>query len=97
MTQEVREYPLEYRIGIADATQLTDSPARFSDQIEVTNNASATITECDMCLIKSLRIQASAPFYDGKTIAEQKLYESLTAQCGVADMPRTTLSLPYSQ
>ena len=49
---------------------------------------------CDMCFIKSLRIQASVPYYDGPAIVSQSLYESKTSSCKVKDMPRTTSSLP---
>ncbi|KAJ3561274.1 hypothetical protein NPX13_g9010 [Xylaria arbuscula] len=53
-----------------------------------------SISECDLCFIKNLRMQAGSPYYDGPEVASQSIYESKTSSCSIANMPRTTWSMP---
>ncbi|KAI2624041.1 hypothetical protein GGS21DRAFT_541259 [Xylaria nigripes] len=52
------------------------------------------VPDCDLCFIKTLRMQAGSPYYDGPEVASQSIYESKTSSCSIANMPRTTWSMP---
>ncbi|KAK4220509.1 hypothetical protein QBC38DRAFT_526748 [Podospora fimiseda] len=48
---------------------------------------------CDMCFIKSLRIQVSVSYFDGPALVDALIYENKTSSCGIKNMPRTTSAL----
>ncbi|KAI0443524.1 hypothetical protein F4803DRAFT_514520 [Xylaria telfairii] len=58
----------------------------------VANNTDAA-NECDLCFIKSLRLQAGSQYYNGPVIRESSIYESKTSSCSIKDMPLTTTAL----
>lgn len=51
---------------------------------------------CDLCFIKSLRMQAASPYYDGPELRSQSIYQSKTSSCGVVGYPLTTSTLGFS-
>ncbi|KAF4534766.1 LysM domain-containing protein [Lasiodiplodia theobromae] len=50
---------------------------------------------CDACFLKSLRLQAGSPYFEGPAIASMSLYESMTSSCGVTGQPLTTTTLDF--
>ncbi|KAI0814080.1 hypothetical protein GGR55DRAFT_687075 [Xylaria sp. FL0064] len=60
-----------------------------------TNNTQAT-QECDLCFIKSLRLQAESQYYNGPIIRQSSIYESKTSSCSIRGMPFTTTALATS-
>ncbi|KAI0109000.1 hypothetical protein GGR51DRAFT_513994 [Nemania sp. FL0031] len=56
-------------------------------------NGTDAADECDLCFVKSLRLQAGAPYYNGPVISQSSLYESKTSSCSIKDMPLTTTAL----
>ena len=46
-----------------------------------------------MCFIKSLRMQASVPYFDGPALVDAMVYENKTSSCSIQNMPRTTSTL----
>ncbi|EAS33736.3 LysM domain-containing protein [Coccidioides immitis RS] len=50
---------------------------------------------CDMCFIKSLRLQAGSPYFDGPALASMSAYESMTSKCGVTGQPLTTTTIGF--
>ncbi|KAI1505940.1 LysM domain-containing protein [Biscogniauxia marginata] len=63
----------------------------------VSNDTEAEVpSNCDLCFIKRLRMEAGSPYYEGPRLLSMSLYESLTSSCGVSDMPLTTSTLGFS-
>jgi hypothetical protein len=50
---------------------------------------------CDLCFIKSLKMQAESPYYYGPGLRSLSVYESKTSSCGVAGYPLSTSTLPW--
>ncbi|KAK4186732.1 hypothetical protein QBC35DRAFT_452972 [Podospora australis] len=74
----------------AQAADPGNSPGLF--QGEIGANITAP-NPCDMCFVKSLRIQASVPYFDGPALANALVYENKTSSCSIQNMPRTTSTL----
>ncbi|KAI0595745.1 carbohydrate-binding module family 50 protein [Biscogniauxia sp. FL1348] len=75
---------------------IADPGDGVSGWLGAVENGTAPADSCDLCLVKSLRMQAGSPYYDGPAIARSSLYESKTSSCSINDMPRTTSALPTS-
>ncbi|EKG15791.1 Peptidoglycan-binding Lysin subgroup [Macrophomina phaseolina MS6] len=52
-------------------------------------------SECDACFVKSLKLEAGSPYFDGPVIASLSLYESMTSSCSVTGQPLTTTTLGF--
>ncbi|KAF8457847.1 hypothetical protein BDZ91DRAFT_785929 [Kalaharituber pfeilii] len=57
-------------------------------------NTTAPIDTCDLCFIKSMRIQAGSPYYNGPRLLSQSQYQSKTSSCSVTGYPLTTTDPP---
>ncbi|ORY64855.1 uncharacterized protein BCR38DRAFT_431162 [Pseudomassariella vexata] len=75
---------------------LADPGDGVSGWLGTVDNTTAAAEACDMCFIKSLRMQAGSSYYDGPALASSSIYESKTSSCQVSDMPRTTSTLPFT-
>ncbi|KAK4210390.1 hypothetical protein QBC37DRAFT_292564 [Rhypophila decipiens] len=63
---------------------------------DVVANGTAAPSECDLCFVKALRMQAAVPYFDGPALVSASIYESKTASCSIANMPRTTSTIPVT-
>ncbi|KAI0424844.1 hypothetical protein F5Y09DRAFT_353023 [Xylaria sp. FL1042] len=96
--------PVAYIPGVMrflyDLTCLQDGD-RFCNTIDGTNagmadpgvGASNWLKDCDLCFIKSLRLQAGSQYYNGPIIRQSSIYESKTSSCSIKNMPLTTTAL----
>ena len=80
--------------GIA-AHMADPGDSRGSFLQDVVANGTAP-SECDLCFVKALRIQAAVPYFDGPALVSASIYESKTSSCNVANMPRTTSTVPVT-
>lgn len=71
----------------------TVSPVGWDSSAE---NSTKSSGPCDLCSIKSLRMQAASPYYDGPELRSQSIYQSKTLSCGVTGYPLTISTLGFS-
>ncbi|PHH84578.1 hypothetical protein CDD83_1702 [Cordyceps sp. RAO-2017] len=70
--------------------------SRFSWGSVVANETTKPPSECDICFIKRLRMEASSPYFKGPRLSSLSVYQSLTSKCSVTNIPPTTSTLGFS-